>query len=193
MKVQIYKFTGISPLLMSNIESVNRDLPQLKLGTKPNDGDVEKIAEGMTYRDSDGNLYMPTQALRSSLLTGCAGTKFPGSRQSPKTIFQALVFPAEERATVLNGDGKPASKFQVQIDSGVNKSSKSRIIVVRPRIEPWSLTVPFEIDDDFAPSNFDQFMEALLTIWNRAGRTAGIGAWRPEKQGRFGRYQVEMV
>ena len=193
MKIQVYKFTGISPLLMSNIESVNRELPQLKLGTQPNKGDVEKIAEGMTYRNEDGTLYIPTQALRSSLLTGCSGMKFPGSRQSPKTIFQALVFPAEEKAALLNGDGKAAKKWEIQVDSGVNKASKSRIIVVRPRIEPWSSVVPFEIDEEFAPSNFDQFMDNLLRIWNRAGRAAGVGAWRPEKAGRFGRYQVEMV
>lgn len=193
MKVQVYRFTGLSPLLMANIQSVNLDLPQMKLGTKPNKGDVEKIAEGMTYRNEDGTYYVPTQALRSSLLTGCSGMKFPGSRQSPKTIFQALVFPSEERATVLSLKGKPVTSHEPQIDSGVNKASKSRIIVVRARIPEWKLEVPFEIDDEFAPSNFDQFMDALLTIWNRAGRVAGIGAWRPEKQGRFGRYQVEKV
>jgi hypothetical protein len=192
MQIKVYKFTGLTPLLMSNIESVNRDLPQLKLGTKPNKGDIEKIAEGMTYRNEDGNLYVPTQALRSSLLTGCAGQKFPGSRQSPRTILQALIFPAEDRATVLDGKGKPATKIEPQIDSGVNKASKSRIIVVRARIPSWSMVVPFEIDDEFAPSNFEQFMDTVITLWNRAGRTAGIGAWRPEKQGRHGRYQVEL-
>ena len=193
MKIQVYKFIGISPLLMANIKSVNRDLPQLKLGTKPNDGDIEAIAEGMAYRDEGGNLYMPTQALRSSLLAGCTGMKFPGSRQSPKNIFKGLIFPAEEKATLFNGKGKPAKDFEIQIDSGVNKSSKARIIIVRPRIDPWSMKVPFEIDEDFAPSNFDQFMENLLLIWNRAGRSAGIGAWRPANEGRFGRYKVEQI
>lgn len=194
MQVRVFRFTGLSPLLMSNIESVNRGLPQMKLGTQPNAGDIEKIAEGHTYRDDDGNLYVPTQALRSSLLTGSAGTKFPGSRQSPRTIFQATVFPSEGRATVLN-DGQPVRDFVVQIDSGVNGVGKAarRIIVVRPRIDRWSLDVPFEIDDEFAPSNFDQFIGALLTVWNRSGRMAGIGAWRPEKQGRFGRYSVEQI
>lgn len=190
MQVKVYRFNGLTPLLMSNIASVNKDLPGLKLGTKPNKGDIEKIAEGMTYRNEDGHMYMPTQALRSSLLTGCSGTKFAGSRQSPKTIFQAIVFPAEDQAVLFDKKGKPIKDFEIQVDSGVNKASKSRIIVVRPRVKDWHMIVPFEIDDEFAPSNFDQFLEELLRIWNRAGRMAGIGAWRPEKQGRHGKYEV---
>jgi len=193
MKILTYKFTGISPLLMANIESVNRKVPQLKIGTKPNKDDIKIIAEAMTYRNEDNKFYMPTQALRSSLLKGCVGMKFPGTRQGPASIFQALVFPAEEKATLLNANGKPLKRYEIQIDSGVNKSTKSRIIIVRPRFDSWSMVVPFEIDDEFAPSNFDEFLDALLRIWNRAGRTAGIGAWRPECKGRHGRYDVELV
>lgn len=190
MQIKVYRFIGLTPLLMSNIESVNRDLPQPKLGTKPNKGDFEKIAEGMTYRTEEGELYLPTQALRSSLLTGCSGTKFAGSRQGPRTIFQGIVFPCEDKAILLNANDRPIKEWEVQVDSGVNKASKSRIIVVRPRIKDWHLVVPFEIDDEFAPSNFDQFLGELLRIWNRAGRMAGVGAWRPEKQGRHGKYEV---
>ena len=190
MQIKTYRFDGLTPLLMANIKSVEADLPQVKLGTKPNKGDFAKIAEAMTYRNQEGNLYLPTQALRSSLLTGCTGQKFAGSRQGPKSIFQALIFPAEETATLLDANDKPIRDFEVQVDSGVNKASKSRIIVVRPRIKEWHMVVPFEIDEEFAPANFDQFLSELLRIWNRAGRIAGIGAWRPEKQGRFGKYAV---
>lgn len=193
MKIQVFRFTGLSPLLMSNIESVNRDLPVLKLGVKPGKGDIETIAEGMTYRDDDGTYYLPTQALRSSLLKGSVGTKFPGSRMSPKNIFKGVVFAAEERATILDKKGYPVLKHVAQIDSAVNKSTKARIIVVRPRIDEWMLEVPIEIDEEFAPGNFDTFMESLLLVWNRAGRSAGVGAWRPENEGRFGRYSVEMI
>lgn len=193
MQIKTYRFTGLTPLLMASIESVNRDLPSIKLGAAPNKGDIEAIAEGMTYRDEDGSLYLPTQALRSSLLSGCTGQKFKGSRQGPKSIFQATVFQAEEQATLTDLKGKPIKDYDIQIDSGVNKASKARIIVVRPRINVWRLDVPFEIDDEFAPSNYDEFLSALLAIWNRAGRAAGVGAWRPECKGRHGRYNVEAL
>jgi hypothetical protein len=190
MKIKIYRFNGLSPLLMANILSVQRDLPQPKLGTKPNKGDFEKIAEGMTYRDDEGHLYLPTQAFRSSLLTGCAGQKLAGTRIGPAKWLQGILFPAEDRAVLLNKKGKPIKDFEIQVDSGVNKKNKSRIIVVRPRVNEWHTVIPFEIDDEFAPDNFDQFMDNTLSIWNRAGRMAGVGAWRPECKGKYGKYEV---
>lgn len=193
MEIQVYRFTGISPLLMANINSVNLKLPKLKLGTKPNSGDVNKIAEGNLYKNDDGSYYMPCEALRLSLFKGCSGQKFAGDRRGPATIFQGLLFPAEDRANLIHADGKPIKKHVPQIDSGVNKATKARIIVVRPRIEEWQMDVPFQIDDEFAPENYEEFKAALLALWNRAGRAVGIGAWRPENKGRYGRYSVEQV
>lgn len=194
MQIKTYRFTGLTSLLMANIESVGRGLPLMKLGTKPNDGDIEKIAEGMTYKDEDG-YYLPAGAFRSSLLVGTAGQKFPGSRQSPATIFKTLIFPAELKARLTLRDGSPIEKHEVQIDSAVNGQGKKkqRVIAVRARIPEWATTIPFEIDEEFAPANFQEFLAKVLDIWNRAGRVAGVGAWRPENSGRHGKYMVEAV
>ena len=81
MEIQVYRFTGISPLLMANINSVNLNLPKIKLGTKPNSGDVKKIAEGNLYKNDDGSYYMPCEALRLSLFKGCSGQKMAGDRR----------------------------------------------------------------------------------------------------------------
>ena len=193
MEIQVYRFTGLTPILMSNIESTTKNLPQLKLGTEPNKGDIEKIAEGMLYKNTDGTYYMPAEALRLSLFKGCSGMKLAGDRRGAATIFQGLIFPAEDRAALLDDKNKPIKKHFPQIDSGVNKANKARIIVVRPRVEGWHMDVPFQIDREFAPQNYDQFLQALLNIWNRAGRAVGVGAWRPENKGRYGRYSVEQI
>lgn len=192
VELRVFKFTGLTPLLMSDIESVNRKLPQLKLGTSPNAGDIEKIAAGLTYREPDGTLYVKSAALRSSLLEGCKGQKIPGSRMSPKNYFQAVIFTAEDHIPLLDAKGKPVKTWETQIDSGVSKASKTRIIVVRPRIPVWNLRAAFEFDREFAPHNYEEFLTLVTTIWNRAGRAIGIGAWRPQCSGKFGRYSVEM-
>ena len=199
MKLQLYKFTGLSPLLMSDINSIQRiadqKIPPPKLGTVPNKGDYEKIAEAMAYKNDDGTYYMPTQAFRTSLLSGCVGQKFPGTRMGPANMFKSLIFPAEERAALTDFNDDLITTHKMQIDSGVNGTGKNkkRIIVIRARIDEWQAVVPFEIDDEFAPANFDEFMLIMLGIWNRAGRSAGVGAWRPECSGPFGRYSVEQV
>lgn len=193
MELRVFKFTGLTPLLMSDIESVNRKLPQLKLGTAPNEGDIEKIAAGLVYREPDGSLYVKSAALRSSLFEGCSGQKFAGKRGSPRKIFQAVIFTAEDHIPVLDAKGKPVKTWEIQVDSGVSKATKARVIVVRPRIPVWNLKAAFEFDREFAPSNYDEFLRAVTEIWNRAGRAVGIGAWRPQCSGKFGRYSVEMV
>ncbi len=96
MEIRVFKFTGLTPLLMCNIESVNGKLPQLKLGTTPNKGDIERIAEALTYREPDGTLYIPSGALRTSLLDGCSGQKFAGTKTGPRKMFQATLFTAED-------------------------------------------------------------------------------------------------
>ncbi len=198
MKIQLYKFTGLTPLLMANIQSINRiaeqGIPVPKLGQTPNKGDYERIADCMTYKNGDG-YYFPTEAFRTSLLTGCVGQKFPGERRGPANIFKSLIFPSEEQGSLTNFKGKRIKKHTMQIDSGVNGTGKNkkRIIVIRARIDEWQAIIPFEIDEEFAPPNFEEFMMVMLLIWNRAGRTAGIGAWRPECFGRYGKYSVEQV
>ena len=103
-----------------------------------------------------------------------------------------MIFTAEDRIPVLDQDGNPVKTWEVQIDSGVSKSTKARVIVVRPRIPIWNLRGAFEFDRDFAPKNYDEFLEVVTSIWNRAGRAVGIGAWRPQCAGKFGRYSVEL-
>lgn len=191
MIIITYKFTGLTPLLMDNIESLAKDIPTVKLGTQPNKGDLEKIASAKAYINDDGEHYLKSDALRSSLLTGCKGQKFPGSRMSPANIFKSLIYPAEEHAILLDPQGNPITEHAVQIDSAVN--GKARVLAVRARVDEWHTVVPFEIDDEWAPPNFEQFLDNVLLIWNRAGRSAGVGAWRPENCGRFGRYEVERL
>ena len=195
MKLQMYKFTGLSPLLMDDINSIQRiaeqNIPLPKLGTQPNKGNYEKIADAKAYKNDDGTYYMPAVALRSSLIKGCVGQKMPGSKVGPANMIKPLIYPAETQAALTDFSGEPIISHAVQIDSGVN--GKNRIIVIRARIDEWQAIVPFDIDDEFAPDNYDQFLHVVLAIWNRAGRSAGIGAWRPENSGPFGKYSVEQV
>ncbi len=58
----------------------------------------------------------------------------------------------------------------------------------RPRFEKWSLTVPLDFDEHMI-SRPD-----LLSAFDRAGKFAGIGEYRPSspKGGQYGRYSVEV-
>ena len=193
MQILAYRFSGLSPLLMCSTKSIgDKKVPVIKLGTVPDEGDIEKVVESLTYRDEDGNLCFPCEAFRSSLLYGCKGQKLVGTRTGPATLIQGLFASIEEFATLRDGD-EPIRKPEIDKRTGVNKATKARIPLFRPMVRDWNVTVPFEFDDDFAPPNTEEFLEQVLNIWNRAGRMAGVGAFRPEKKGWFGKYRVERV
>jgi hypothetical protein len=194
MQIITYKFTGLSPLLMCSTKSIgDADVPQIKLGTTPDAGDIDKVAEALTYRNDDGALCFPSEAFRSSLLYGCKGQKIKGSRSGPAGLIQGLFASAEEFATLADENGEPLTSFEIDKRTGVNKATKARIPLFRPMLREWHATVPFEFDDDFAPPNTSEFLKLVLELWNRAGRMAGVGAFRPEKKGWFGKYKVEMA
>jgi len=193
MEIRVFKFTGLTPLLMSNIASAgNPDMPTLTVGKKPNKGDFEKIADALAYKNKDGTLFLKSEAFRSSLIKGATGKKF-GKQAAPAVLKGFIFTSAEEQVSLIDLKGRPIKKYEIQIDSGVAKKI-NRIIVVRPRIDEWSATVPFDCESDpkFRPSNYEEFLDQIEKLWNYAGRTVGVGAWRPEKSGKYGRYSVEM-
>ena len=65
-------------------------------------------------------------------------------------------------------------------------AQRSRILRARAKIDtPWSCT--FEVDDEM----IDQ--SQLLEWLDIAGRQVGLGDWRPEKSGMFGRFAASDI
>jgi hypothetical protein len=55
----------------------------------------------------------------------------------------------------------------------------------RPYFYRWAVDLTFEIDAGLLQ------VEDLLNLIDRAGFGVGVGEWRPEKGGEFGRFQVD--
>ena len=65
---------------------------------------------------------------------------------------------------------------------------RSRILRTRAKFElPWSATFTVEVYDDEVGK--DQ-LERWLAI---AGRSIGLGNWRPEKSGPYGRFELTSI
>ncbi len=60
---------------------------------------------------------------------------------------------------------------------------RSRILRTRAKFDlPWSCTFELDVDDE-------QIDQSQLLEWlDIAGRQIGLGDWRPEKSGMFGRF-----
>lgn len=89
-----------------------------------------------------------------------------------------------DRAEMITIQGKPEMKIDhVRIGAG-----KTADIRIRPIYREWEASFILEYD-----ANGGWSLSNLINIINAGGMFVGIGEWRPEKDGDFGRFKVKAV
>lgn len=179
IKVCEFKVEGISNILMHNPISMrsgaNPTMGKKKIPTP------EEEAATAVYRNGGNELVFPTIGFKSSLLRGCSGKRI--GKVSAAGQVAAGVFEIEPYTILFDPEtNKPLIDYRIHVARCVVQ--KNGVMRARAEVGPWKATVVFEIDDDFV---VEAQVRELLNI---AGRIAGVGDWRPEKKGRFGRYRV---
>jgi hypothetical protein len=191
-KIEIFRITGISPLLMDNpasmdAESMSDTKTKTTTGTKKRLSKEDEAALKV-YRlngSRKSQLFIPSAACRASLWNGAAFTKV--GKFSARQMIQAGVFTTEIECPIIHPKTKKKiTDYEIFTCSVVNKT-RGRLIVHRPMIKDWMIECPMEVDDDFIPANI------VETVFNRAGKVAGLLSWRPENKGAFGRYKVKLI
>jgi hypothetical protein len=179
IKICEFEVEGISNILMHNPKGMVRT-DDGKLGKKRIPTPEDEAAASV-YRNGGGELVMPTTAFKSSLLRGCSGKRI--GKVSAAGQVAAGVFEVEQYTPLLNPkNGEPLTDYRVHVARVVVQ--RNGVMRARGEVGPWKATVAFEVDDDFVTEG--QVRELL----NIAGRIAGVGDWRPQTKGRFGRYRV---
>ena len=90
----------------------------------------------------------------------------------------------EEIAPLSLRDGSPVNSYTID-RRRVLLQGKNGVIRARPRFDEWCAEFTVEYDDLLLPKP-----EILIEIANDAGRRMGIGDFRPQKNGPFGRFVV---
>jgi hypothetical protein len=185
MKPEIVVFTiiGRSPLLQNNPANFIGMAEESDLGAGKKKYNDEEEARLRVYLDSSGAFCHPCEAFTKSMVKAVAGKKF--GKMFATSAIKGSVFIVEPFALILDGDGESATKYAIDRRSVV--IGKARVLRCRPMWTPWQMKVPLEIDTAILTP--DQIEEAL----NLAGRIIGIGDYRPEKGGGFGRFTAKIV
>lgn len=133
-----------------------------------------------SYQTKDGKYYMPSEHIRSSLIN--AGkfikSKVGNGKKSMANIVAGMFYVSPEEI-LLNGD------FDIDKRSAVNKNIKARIISIRPKWKNWAVKFTLSVDNDTITQ------ETIRTLLDYAGNYVGIGSYRPEHNGQFGRFILE--
>lgn len=181
MKIKI-EIKGITPLLCHRfpLEAAGSDVvtPVFK-GNKR--GTPEEVASVFLYRLEDGSFGFPSVNLVAGLTS--AG-RFVKSGKSKVTTSSGSLVPAcvdigDELLRIEPQEWEPFT------NSVVIPSTGGRVIQHRPKFWPWALRFIVALDEKL-------FGEVVVKeLFEHLGQRVGIGGFRPEKGGRFGRFQIE--
>ena len=103
------------------------------------------------------------------------------SKKAAMPYFSAALLIADEWFPFIDDNGEPLVRYSVDIRRAVIQ--RQGISRARPRIElPWNLSCAFEYNEGLINT------QALAQVLAIAGQTVGIGDYRVERKGWFGRF-----
>lgn len=178
---------GQSPLLTHSPQGMFASAGAPKAAKGKTIPTPEEEAAMSTYRDADGRFVFPVIAPRNALLKAAKGYKVKGKRSSMFGLL-AHIRPEQEFALILDGDGKPATSYAVDLRRVVTPSTRGAVLRARARFETWRLEFSLIYDEVLIPDP-----SILVTILADAGNQIGIGDYRPICGGWFGRFIVKEV
>jgi hypothetical protein len=147
-------------------------------------GTSREQAEKVAYRAPNGQLYVPSTAFSTLLRTAGRRHKQPSSRQSMAYIVPAAVIVTDEITLLHDELGESIREFEVDARPVVIPATKGRITRYRPKVEHWQATFNLEINTQvLSATTIHQLLE-------EGGRQVGIGDFRPERGGPYGRFTV---
>lgn len=175
----ITEIEGISPYIINQpIAEEIADKSKLRLAGEKL---LEHQFEVKQYRTEKGELYMPYEHIHGSAME--AGKHFKVKGGGGKANYSKIVGYAVrvEPLEILHKITK-LEKFIRLVR--IPPKTGSRNLMCRPMLREWKVEFQLEVDDVEIPK------EVLKDILDRAGKCVGVGDWRPQMKGPYGRFIV---
>ena len=189
--VDVYTFeiTGKEPGIMFNnpamMGATTGTVTQTRSTKKYND---KAEAEMRTYRNDKGNLVVPSVQVRASLLE--ASKAFKLGRTNLKTVLNSIMIEPVDDLELKSPSNRPIKNYT--IDKRRVVVSRAGIMRARPVVPQWKLSFKIEVDRELMENSLQgtSTLELLTRVLSDAGKKQGIGDYRPQKGGSFGRFEV---
>lgn len=175
MKTVKVEITGISPLLMNSPKSMIEDDKQKGIKQTTKVYDHEKEAKKLAYTKSNGELYIPSQAIKASII-GASSFKKIGKYSAKPIIAGGVFIPTDEI-------GLGTKKYELDIRTVVIQ--RARVVKARPMLKKWKVSFELMYNEELIGNS--EIVKGLLI---EAGQRIGILDFRPAKMGSFGMFEV---
>ena len=182
MKTFDVHIEGVTPLLIHRFtEKAQQPDNTRAILIQPRD--PRREAEELAYIDEEGHYYFSGFAIPAAMGSAGAAHKTTGSRRTLRFVVPSAVSMTSDTVTILQGE-EPAASFEVDSRPVTIPSTKGKIMRHRPRWNKWNAAFNLQVDDQLLGP---EMAHQLLT---EAGLSYGIGDFRPQCRGPFGRFRV---
>jgi hypothetical protein len=174
---------GLEPRSPENLRKKEITAKKGNNRTEQDDAELDRL-ECLTslYFDGEGRVAPP-----STMIRACVEKAARKNKQGPNVregLVMASPYMDFEYDVEKYGTTPEELSESTQFKTGV-VVQRSRILRTRAMFElPWSMTFQLDCDPELVD---DILLEGWLDI---AGRRIGLGDWRPEKSGAYGRFAV---
>ena len=174
-KIYDVEIKGVMPLLQNRFAGGEPDSSTKKKTATTKENNVEDTL----YQLPTGEVYHPAEAIRQCLIE--AGKAFKKGKSNLSKTFASFC--------MVNPEAIPLKeKWAVDRRAVVIPSTKGRVMRNRARFDKWGLKFQVTILDD------DEINEKTLhDALDYAGHYIGIGDYRPQKKGMYGRFIVSSI
>lgn len=173
--------TGMSPLIQHKwSEKAIKQMADKHGGKKTKAREIrnpEAEFKEATYYTDEGDYGLPAMAIKASMVA--AAHKDIGIEKT--LLKKALFLHCSDSNNILKME---CSKPVMRQDT-VRVGAGSTDLRYRPEFKEWSAEVSFTFDAELL------CVEDIVNLLDRAGFGCGVGEWRPQKGGEFGRFQVD--
>ena len=135
------------------------------------------------YLDTSGAPTIPEAAIRACIETAARKMKQGPQVREGLIVTEVVSFDYDRERYGVTADelGKTA-QFTVPVKVG-----QARIERTRAKFDEWELTFRLDTDEELVD-------QSQLASWlDIAGRRIGLGDWRPEKSGTYGRFETVSI
>jgi hypothetical protein len=165
---------GTTPILFNRF----RDIAIEGKSKKRTGAMAESDVEDKLYIQ-DGKAQLPATYLRNSIVEASKQFKIVGKGKSTYSKLVASTMNIEPFYIELEAD-----KYEIFRISAVNPMTKGRMMTERPKFNKWVASFEIILNDEAVP------ISVINEILEQAGKYVGVGDWRPEKKGMFGKFMI---
>ena len=168
---------GLSPLMQHNPQEI---FEVKKAHNKGKGYNLEEDCEKRAYRNENDELYIPCEWLVATMRNAARFFKTKRGNPSLKQLISGLI---------------TVEPFQISLGTKNYEMDVRRVVIkgasiacARPIIKDWQATFSIRFNPELFP--IDNPVGTLKESLEIAGQVYGIGAYRPEHAGPFGRFEI---